>query len=172
MEEINQEALVSFQLPKYKEIPDVGLYLDQSCKIINQYLQPLPDCNLTNSMISNYVKHKIIANPVKKQYYRDHLAYLLFIAVTKSALSLDNVKRLFDIQTAKYSVEQAYDFFASELQQALKAQFSPKHSGSDKKSYDDIEQQIVHNAIQIVVSKIALDQLFSQIEEPAEITEE
>ena len=84
-----------FHLPTYKEIPDVGLYLDQTSKYINECLNDLPEVSITNSMISNYVKKHLIANPIKKQYYRDQIAALIFIAVTKNALSLDDVGALF-----------------------------------------------------------------------------
>ncbi|MBQ1306569.1 MAG: DUF1836 domain-containing protein, partial [Erysipelotrichaceae bacterium] len=83
MLEISKEkrnAMEAFRLPTYREIPSVGLYLDQTSKYINECLSVIPGCSITNSMISNYVKHKLIANPVKKQYGRDQIAYLIFIA--------------------------------------------------------------------------------------------
>ena len=64
-----------FHLPRYQEIPDVGLYLEQTAKYIDSYLSPLEDISITGSMISNYVKKKIINNPVKKQYNRDPVSY-------------------------------------------------------------------------------------------------
>ena len=45
-------------LPLYENIPDVGLYLDQITKYINFYLEK--DNQLTGSMITNYVKLKIV----------------------------------------------------------------------------------------------------------------
>ena len=83
------EAYRDFHLPRYQEIPDVGLYLVQAAKYINSSLMPLGDGMLTGSMISNYVKKGLIGNPVKKQYSRDQIAYLIFIAICKSVLSLD-----------------------------------------------------------------------------------
>ena len=44
-----------FHLPRYQEIPDVGLYLEQTAKYIDSYLSPLEDISITGSMISNYV---------------------------------------------------------------------------------------------------------------------
>ena len=55
-----------FRLPRYNEIPNVGLYLDQVTKYIDDYLSPIAP-SLTSSMISNYVKKKIIENPIKKK---------------------------------------------------------------------------------------------------------
>ena len=65
-----------FRLPRYQEIPTVGLYLEQTTKYISQYLDPLEESCITNSMIANYVKKGLIANPVKKQYGREQIAYL------------------------------------------------------------------------------------------------
>ena len=80
-----------FHLPRYEQIPNVGLYLEQVTKYISEYLAPLQEGALTGSMISNYVKKGLVDNPVKKQYSREQIAYLIFIAVTKSVLSLDEL---------------------------------------------------------------------------------
>ena len=47
------EKDMQFSLPRYEEIPDIGLYLDQTAKYINSYLEPLGDMNITPSLISN-----------------------------------------------------------------------------------------------------------------------
>ena len=117
--EIRMNDADVFNLPTYKEIPSVGLYLDQTSKYINEVLLDLPDAMITNSMISNYVKKHLIANPIKKQYGREQIACLIFIAVTKSALSLDDVKNLFDLQKNKYSIEEAYTYFAGRFDKIL-----------------------------------------------------
>ena len=50
------ESLQDFRLPRYQEIPDVGLYLEQTTKYIAGHLAPLQEGRITSSMISNYVK--------------------------------------------------------------------------------------------------------------------
>ena len=67
----------------------MGLYLEQATKYICRYLSPILETPLTASMISNYVKRGLLSSPVKKQYSRDQVAYLFFIAVAKNVLSLD-----------------------------------------------------------------------------------
>ena len=109
-----------FNLPTYKEIPAVGLYLDQTSKYINECLQDLPDCNITNSMISNYVKHHLISNPIKKQYSRDQIACLIFIAVTKNTLSLDEVAAVFERQKNTCEIREAYNMFTSMFESYLR----------------------------------------------------
>ena len=85
------QSVAAFRLPRYTEIPNVGLYLEQAAKYIAEYLAPLGEAALTPSMISNYVKKGLIDSPVKKLYGRDQIAYLFFIAIAKSVLSLDGV---------------------------------------------------------------------------------
>ncbi len=110
-----ETKMKDLHLPAYREIPGVGLYLDQTSEYINDCLKDLDECAITNSMIANYVKKDLIDNPVKKRYYRDQIACLIFIVMTKSVLSLDDVAVLFRLQKEKYSCEEAYvcfrDFF-------------------------------------------------------------
>ena len=35
------DPIHNFHLPRYQEIPDVGLYLEQTAKYIDSYLSPL-----------------------------------------------------------------------------------------------------------------------------------
>ena len=62
------EGIRGFRMPRYEEIPNVGLYLEQTTKYISEYLAPLQENAITSSMISNYVKKGLVANRVKKQY--------------------------------------------------------------------------------------------------------
>ncbi len=112
-----------FRMPRYREIPDVGLYLDQTVKYINRYLSPLGCLEITSAMVSNYVKKGYIANPVRKQYNAEQIAELLFIAVAKSALSMENIVRLFEMQKKEYTVQHAYDYFCDTLEATLQYTF-------------------------------------------------
>lgn len=58
-------ALSSYSLPSFKEIPDVGLYLNQCATYINRLFEDIYGISITESMISNYVKKKLIPNPIK-----------------------------------------------------------------------------------------------------------
>ena len=66
-----RSTVENFRPPRYNEIPNVGLYLEQATKYVCEYLEPLGEYTLTPSMISNYVKKGLIANPVKKQQTAD-----------------------------------------------------------------------------------------------------
>ena len=107
MKEQTKQALSQtfrdFRLPRYQEIPNVGLYLEQAVKFIDQALAPLGWETLTPSMISNYVKRGLITSPVKKQYDRDQIAHLMFIALAKNVLSLDDVQEFIRLQERTYT---------------------------------------------------------------------
>ena len=119
-------CIEQFRMPRYREIPDVGLYLDQTVKYVNRYLAPLGCMEITSSMVSNYVKKGYISNPVHKQYDADQIAYLFFISIAKSVLSMDNIARLFDMQRKMYTSEVAYDFFCEEIENMLQYTFGLK----------------------------------------------
>ena len=87
-----------FSLPRYRELPSVGLYLDQTVQLVNSCFRGFPGVELTPSMVSNYVKKGVISHPVKKKYSREQLASLIYIVLSKNVLSLENIDTLFQMQ--------------------------------------------------------------------------
>ena len=68
------DSVRSFHIPRLNEIPSVGLYLEQVVRYVNQ---SIIDCGLspiTASMVSNYVKQRIIPGPEKKVYGVESIA--------------------------------------------------------------------------------------------------
>lgn len=155
-------SIEGFHLPKYEEIPNVGLYLDQTAKYINEYLIMFPDLEITPSMISNYVKKGMIPRSVKKLYYRDQIAYLIFMAVTKTVLSMDNIRIMFDMQKMKsYSTEVAYEYFRQELDSILHQVFHIKDSISGEDAGLSQVKLMLKNTIIAVAHKLYLEKAFS-----------
>ena len=72
-----EDSIRNFRLPRYAELPNNGLYLEQTVQYINQYMEPLGWPAITGSMISNYVKNGVILGPVKKQYYAEQIKKIL-----------------------------------------------------------------------------------------------
>ena len=122
------EKVEDFRLPRYNELPNVGLYLEQVTKYINGFIVPLGCAELTTSMVSNYVKKGVIAPPVKKQYYAEQIGYLLFIGIAKSILSMENIAQLFEMQKAVYTTEVAYNYLCSEFENMLRFVVGKKDS--------------------------------------------
>lgn len=158
-------SIEEFRLPAYREIPDVGLYLDQTAKYISDYLAPLQGGPVTGSMISNYVKKGLISNPVRKQYSREQIAKLIFIAVAKSVMSMDDLRLMMSIQDETYPSQIAYDYFREELDNMLGYVFGRK-SELDTVGVDVTdEKMMLRNMIITVAHKVYLDKLLATLRE-------
>ena len=120
------QSIQNFKLPRYDDLPEVELYLDQTTAYISERLEILDDVKLTSSMISNYVKHKIIRRPVKKRYAADQIAELFFIAVAKNVMQLSDLKAAIELQRRTYSTKVAYNYFVEELENILPYVFGLK----------------------------------------------
>ncbi len=157
----------NFRLPRYGEIPDVGLFLEQTTKYISNILSPLEGITITSSMISNYVKRKLIGNPVKKQYDREQIAYLIFIAVAKSVLSLENIQLFISLQTKTYTGEVAYEYFCREFESILRCVFEmravPEMSGTRNRNLE--LKNMLRNTIITAAHKVYLETFFVTLNE-------
>ncbi len=160
-------SIAGFHLPRYEEIPNVGLYLEQTTKYIAEYLVPLQDGAITGSMISNYVKKGLVANPVKKQYDRNQIAYLIFIAVAKSVLSMEDIHSLFvwGLQEKSYTLQRAYDYFCEELHNVLFHVFGLKETLDTVGETNTDEKQLLRTVIVAVAHKVYLSKCFAQLHE-------
>lgn len=158
------ETTKDFRLPRYEEIPDVGLYLEQVTKYVGDCLAPLTKTAVTGSMISNYVKRGLIANPVKKQYDRDQIAYLIFISVTKIVLSMDDIRLMVSIQKQTYSPMVAYNYFCHEFENVLDYVFGKKDTVELVGTDNTDEKIMLRNTIITVAHKIYLDELFCTLQ--------
>ena len=157
------ESIQNFRLPRYHEIPNVGLYLEQTTKYISEYLAPLGDYGLTNSMVSNYVKKGLIESPVKKQYDRSQIAYLFFIAVAKTVLSLDALTGFIALQKRTYPLETAYNFFCQQMEGTL--QFTCELTDVAQLGELDTtdEKRLLYSCIVSVTQKIYLEKCLEAI---------
>lgn len=150
---MTKPMLQDFRLPAYRELPEIGLYLEQTVKYINGFLTPLGFTELTPSMVSNYVKLGIITAPVKKQYSAEQLAHLIFISIAKSVLSMDNIKRFIQMQQAAYPLSVAYDYFCSELKNMLFFTFGLKDT-VDEIGINHSEEKTMLRSVIIAISQL------------------
>lgn len=148
-----------YRMPRYKEIPNVGLYLEQTVKYINECLAPI-EISITPSMLSNYVKKGYIDRPIKKQYYADQIAYAIYIVIIKQVLSMDNIASLFVLQKATYTLPVAYDYFCSELEKTLVAIFENKKEPMKDMGDISFEKKMLHSVIVAVSHIIYLNDCF------------
>ncbi len=155
--------ILDFHMPRYQELPDVGLYLEQTVKYINSFLTPLGCMEITSSMISNYVKKGYIAGPVKKQYYAEQIAYLFFIAIVKNVLAMENIQKLFEMQKRTYDTGIAYDYFCQELENMLFHLFGVKDTIKDVGNDITGEKKMLRSTIIAVAHIIYLSHCFEQL---------
>lgn len=152
------------KLPLYNEIPDIGLFLEQITKFVSEYLEPYEGITITGSMISNYVKKKLIDNPVKKQYYREQIADVIFIALVKSVLSLEEAEKMLKMQRESYDCQTAYEYFCVEFKRVLCYVFGVDTELEEVKEDDPVEKELLRKTITAVAYKIYLNEVFKSVE--------
>ena len=152
-----------FRMPRYRDIPDVGLYLDQTVKYINRFLAPLGCVEITSSMVSNYVKKGYIRSPERKQYDAEQIAYLFFIAIAKNVLRMEHIARLFEMQRSTYSSEVAYDYFCDELENMLHFIFGLKDGIDQIGSTDTEAKTMLRSTITALAHIIYLNSQFEAL---------
>lgn len=142
----------------------MGLYLEQVTTYLNQIFAPLDCIELTGSMVRNYVKKGLVANPVQKRYFADHLAHLIAIGLLKHVLSLEHIHALFVRQQRVYSTPIAYDYLGMELENMLFLIFGLKDAVEEIGSTFSSEKQMLRSAIIALSNIIYLNACFQQEE--------
>ena len=111
-----------FSYPKWEEIPNINLYLDQVLLYVNQICPPVsPDKEkgLTASMVNNYVKHGYLPKPDKKKYQRKQIARLIAITTLKSVFSIQEIAQTLNTLQTQASSDQLYDAFVDYMNQGI-----------------------------------------------------
>ena len=69
----NKTNLV-YHLPRWNEIPEIDLYIDQVVSLLEKYLEHFIESDnlndgklITKTMINNYVKHNVLKSPINKK---------------------------------------------------------------------------------------------------------
>ncbi len=116
------QNLLSYHLPRWEELPDFDIYMDQIIALIERYLNILDDGKeriITNSMINNYVKLKLIPKPNKKKYNKEHIAYLIAITLLKQILTISEVRDGIAYQAKISGTHNAYNLYCEEQEKAF-----------------------------------------------------
>ena len=112
----------NFSYPKWEDIPNIDLYLDQVLLYVNQVCAPIsPDKEkgLTASMVNNYVKHGYLTKPDKKKYQRKQIARLIAITTLKSVFSIQEIAQTLNTLHTHASSDQLYDAFVDYMNQGI-----------------------------------------------------
>jgi len=129
-------AIDKFHIPRWSELPNIDLYLDQVVNLINSTLSPYIFLNndekkenaqvLTKTMINNYVKNNLIEAPEKKLYSKIQLAKLFVICILKQVYSMQDIKTLISIALENTSAEEKYNSFCDLFEECLRCTFYQK----------------------------------------------
>lgn len=114
--------LRDYRLPRWEELPDFDIYMDQVINLIERYLNILDDGKqqiITSAMVNNYVKLKLIPKPIKKKYNKEHIAYLIAITLLKQILTIAEVKDGISYQAKISGTHVAYNLYCEEQEKAF-----------------------------------------------------
>ncbi len=144
--------LANYHCPRYDELPKFYVYMDQLILIVNEYLAPFEvdgeENGITVTMVNNYVKRKIISPPENKRYSRKHIIYLFVLGLLKNVFSISVIGFLIKVSSKEYPIDRAYNFFAEELENALKATFETRDfSDANSEKEGTKISLLVHSAL-------------------------
>lgn len=149
-----------FTLPRYHQLPDFRLYVDQVIELVEGALLPLSSARdekwITPTMIGNYVKQGVIPRPIGKRYTREHVAYLIFLCCSKQVLAIGEVQALVDVQKRTFPLETAYDYFCTEFEGVLEHVFTGATLKPDSSRTGAYETRLIRSVAFAVAHKIYL----------------
>lgn len=152
---IEKNKVPDFTCPRWEQLPDMDLYMDQVVTLLNEYLIPFRSSGqekmVTSTMINNYVKNGILEAPVRKKYNRNQVAYLIVVCILKMVYRMDEISYLISVQIDQYPIAQAYNYFCAELESCLKCIFLHKkvhHVPSDDEG--SLIVDLIRNTIQSI----------------------
>ena len=161
----NEEDIKKFHLPRWEDIPNIDLYIDQVVSLLETYLSTYikgennkEDKIVTKTMINNYVKHKIINPPVNKKYNTEHIAYLFVICILKQVYSINDIAELIKLAIDTVSPETAYNQFCDELEKAISLTFAgQEYTGREIMTK---EKYILRNVVQSFANQLYVKRVY------------
>ena len=158
----NEEIVIKFHMPRWNELPDIDLYLDQVVnyleRVLGNYTVNKEDKIITKTMINNYVKQGIMPAPEKKKYNRSHIAYLLVICILKQVYSISDIGKLISLTIEHFELNKAYNRFCANLEVSIKNVFTRKEFPNLEKLTE--EQYLLKNVVQSFADKLYVEMKF------------
>ena len=159
--------ITDYHLPEWDSIPDFGLYMDQVIVLLEQYLSFIPtpagakEHIVTSATINNYVRLKIMPAPVKRKYFRVHIAYLIMILTMKQSISISDVQKVIPpMDSSEDEVLSVYEDYSEKFRRL--ALFFNQQVQSAAEGVRSTEQSS-DNAVELLVIESALIAGFSKI---------
>ena len=178
-----EHYLNNYKLPAWKEIPDIGLYMDQVIALLGQDLDFIPiedakDKPVTPTPINNYVRLKVMPAPEKRKYYRVHIAFLIMIFTLKQGISLNGLQQLLPSTADEEETRTFYTSYVARLQEVGNFYTAQTRAAVqdilDPQSSDEgaIENVIIQSILQSGFSRIMAEKLLHlQDADPQQVLE-
>lgn len=162
MQDEKIEKVIKHHLPRWNELPEIDLYLDQVVNYLEKYLGILnvngDEKIITKTMINNYVKLGIMPAPEKKKYSKSHIAYLMVICILKQVYSIGDIGKLISETIAYFELSKAYNRFCANIEVSIKNVFFRKEFPHIDKMTE--EQYLLKNVVQAVADKLYVEMKF------------
>lgn len=180
-----EKHMNNFSLPKWEDLPNFGLYMEQVTILLHQYLNYMPNEHkdeqlITASAINNYVRQKVLPEPKKKKYYRIHIAYLIIIITLKQGISISMIQKLIPSDLSEENAEKVYSSFV--LRHNIVSSYFTKQvsriaspilgkEGKDEEGPEKPEDLIAAAAITAGLSRILAEKLLLLTHDQNKMTE-
>lgn len=165
------KKLEAFHLPRYRDLPEIELYMDQVISTVEKYLFALKvgeKSLLTPSMVNNYVKNGVIPPPERKRYTRDHLAQIIIICTLKQTIELSDVASILKKGADHFGMEKAYDEFVALYEKYIALLVDDARKADDESGNIDVEYKtIVDDAVLSGASRIVVEYALASLQKDA-----
>lgn len=164
---LKKEDIEKFHMPRWEELPEIDLYLDQVVTFIDKYLHDYLQYEndnkenkiVTKTMINNYVKQKVMDAPIQKKYNRNSLAYLFVICILKQVYSINDIDKLIKTILKDTPIDIAYNGFCDTLEDAIFSTLINKKITVDNSTCSE-NRYVLLNVVQTIASKLYVEKFY------------
>ena len=165
-----ENMIMDFRIPRWEDLPEVDLYLDQVISLIDNSIGPfINESNkkaLTKTMVNNYVKQKTIHAPVNKKYNKQAVASLVVIAMLKQVFSIVEISELITLALEANDRAVSYNQFCEVIEEAVHGVFAGKEL--EGKGQLNHPQYILRNVARTFACKLYTKKTYFEIFEDEE----
>lgn len=156
---------LDFHIPRWEELPNIDLYMDQVVSLIESSLTNLVPLNdkkddkvITKTMINNYVKNGILKPPVNKKYNKDNIARLIVICILKQVYSINDINALITVALETSGIEVSYNKFCMLVEKSIDSTFKKKEFIYDEEMTE--ERYLLKYVVQSFANKLYVEKTF------------
>lgn len=124
---------------KAEDVPQIELYMDQMLTFLNQRLTLLKREQeapfITNTMVNNYTKAKLVTPATKKRYQTEHVLNLALVGQLKKVLSIQDLSKILAF-TQENNDQICYELFLT----------TQKHTFDNLENELSLKRQAAENA--------------------------